>query len=58
MKELSMNDNGHYIWLDAIVDDGEIPAWKALDIVCRKWATLTGFENDQEKYAELRAEFK
>ena len=53
-----MNDNGHYIWLDAIVDDGEIPYWKKLDIVTRKWATLTGMEKDQEKYAELRAEFK
>lgn len=53
-----MSNIEHNIWLDAIVDDGEIPAWKALDIVCRKWATLTGMEKDQQKYAELRAEFK
>ena len=49
-----MNDNGHYIWLDAIVDDGEIPAWKALDIVCRKWATLSGFEKDQSDYQKMK----
>jgi hypothetical protein len=50
--------DGHYIWLDAKTDDEEIPAWKRLDIVTRKWAVLSQFEKDQEKYSELQAEFK
>ena len=49
-----MNDRGHYIWLDAIVADGEIPAWKALDIVTRKWAVLSGFEKDSENYRKIK----
>ena len=54
MKELNMNDRGHYIWLDAIVDDGEIPAWKALDIVTRKWAALSGMEKDLSDYQKRK----
>ena len=49
-----MNDRGHYIWLDAIVDDGEIPAWKALDIVTRKWAALSGMEKDLSDYQKRK----
>ena len=49
-----MNNNGHYIWLDAIVDDNEIPAWKRLDIVTRKWATLTGMEKDLSDYQKMK----
>ena len=49
-----MNKEGYYIWLDARADDEEIPAWKRLDIITRKWATLTGFEKDQEIYENLR----
>lgn len=48
------NDSGHYIWLDAKVDDNEIPPWKQLDIVCRKWATLSGFENDLSDYQKRK----
>ena len=51
-----MNDSSYYIWLDAKVDDSEIPAWKALDIVTRKWAVLTGMENDLSDYQQ-RKEF-
>ena len=40
-------------WMDAKAEDPEIPAWKSLDIVCRKWAVQTLFEKDQEKYAKL-----
>jgi hypothetical protein len=54
MKELNMNNNGHYIWLDAVADDEEIPAWKRLDIVIRKWATLSGFEKDQSDYQKMK----
>ena len=28
----------------------EVPAWKALDIVCRKWAVLSGLERDLSNY--------
>ena len=58
MKEINMNDNGHYIWLDAIVDDKEIPAWKALDIVTRKWATLSGMEKDLSDYQKRKELFE
>jgi uncharacterized membrane-anchored protein len=42
------------VWMSAKAEDPEIPAWKSLDIVCRKWAVMSGFEKDQEKYAKLR----
>jgi hypothetical protein len=45
-------------FLDARADDEEIPAWKRLDIVCRKWAVLTGFEKDQEKYEKLKEQYE
>jgi hypothetical protein len=45
-----MSDNGFYIWLDAKADDEEIPAWKQLDIVIRKWAVLSSMEKDLEAY--------
>ena len=52
-----MNDQGHHIWLDGKVDDEEIPAWKRLDIVTRKWAVLTGHEKDLENYEKMRQEW-
>jgi hypothetical protein len=55
MKDLSMTDSGYYIWLDAKADDEEIPAWKRLDIVTRKWAALTGMEKDLSDY-QMRKE--
>jgi hypothetical protein len=45
-----MSNNGHYIWLDAKVEDNEIPAWKNLDLVIRKWAALSGMEKDLSDY--------
>ena len=54
MKELNMNDSGHYIWLDAIADDEEIPAWKRLDVVTRKWAALSGMEKDLSDYQKRK----
>ena len=55
-----MNDNqrGHYIWLDAVTDDEEIPAWKRLDIALRKMATLTQHEKDLENYEKMRQEWQ
>jgi len=49
-----MNSNPEHIWLDAIADDDEIPAWKRLDIVTRKWAVLTGMEKDKIQSLERR----
>ena len=49
-----MNDNGYYIWLDAKVDDNEIPAWKQLDIVIRKWAVISGLEKDLSDYQKRK----
>jgi len=51
-----MNNDNENIWLDAKVDDDEIPAWKRLDVVIRKWAALTGMENDLSDY-QKRKEF-
>ena len=51
---MSENKQGYYIWLDAKADDEEIPAWKRLDIVTRKWATLSLFEKDQSDYQKMK----
>jgi hypothetical protein len=51
-----MNESPEHIFLSAIADDDEIPAWKRLDIVTRKWAVLSGMEkdlNDYQKRQEL-----
>jgi hypothetical protein len=45
-----MTNKGYYIWLDAEVDNTEIPAWKSLDLVIRKWAALSGMEKDLSDY--------
>jgi hypothetical protein len=49
-----MNDIGHYIWLDAPVNEDGVPSWKALDSVIRKWAVLSGFEKDQNNYQKMK----
>jgi len=54
MKEKDMNEIPQNIWLSAIVDDEEIPAWKRLDIVTRKWAVLSGMENDLAEYEKIQ----
>jgi hypothetical protein len=51
---MSENNTGHYIWLDAKADDEEIPAWKRLDIVTRKWAVQSLFEKDLDSYAKMK----
>ena len=48
------NQQGHYIWLDAQAADEEIPAWKRLDIVTRKWAVLSQHENDLAQYTKIQ----
>ena len=49
-----MSDTPYYIWLDAKADDEEIPAWKRLDIVTRKWATLSNMEKDLNEYQKRK----
>lgn len=51
-----MDEKSNYFWLNAIVDDDEIPAWKRLDIVTRKWAVLSLMEKDLSDY-QKRKEF-
>ena len=53
-----MNEIPQYIWLDAKVDDNEIPPWKRLDIVTRKWANLSQMEKDLENYQKLQNELR
>jgi hypothetical protein len=48
-----MSDHGYYIWLDANVQDAEIPDWKRLDLVTRKWAVLSAHEKQQADYQKL-----
>jgi hypothetical protein len=47
-------NTGYYIWLDAKTDDEEIPAWKRLDIVTRKWAALSAMEKDLSDYQKRK----
>lgn len=51
---MTENEKNYYIWLDAVVDDNEIPAWKRLDIVTRKWAVLSGMEKDLFDYQKMK----
>ena len=48
------NQRGHYIWLDANVEEDEVPAWKSLDNVIRKWAVLSQHEDDLAKYTKIQ----
>lgn len=50
-----MNKQDTYIWLEANTQDGEVPAWKLVDLVCRKWAVLSGMEKDLSDY-QMRKE--
>lgn len=54
MKEVSMIEKNQPLIFSARADDDEIPAWKRLDIVIRKWAALTGFEKDQSDYQKRK----
>ena len=41
-------------FLNVRADDPEIPAWKALDVVVRKWAVLSGMEKDLSDYQKMK----
>ena len=49
-----MNKQDPYIWLQANTQDGEIPSWKLVDLVCRKWAVLSGMEKDLSDYQKRK----
>jgi hypothetical protein len=49
-----MNNQGYYIWLDADADNAEIPDWKRLELVTRKWAVLSAHEKDQSDYQKRK----
>lgn len=49
-----MTTNNPAIILDARADDAEIPDWKRLDIVVRKWAALSGMEKDLSDYQKRK----
>jgi hypothetical protein len=49
-----MNEIPQNIWMSAIAEDEEIPAWKRLDIVTRKWAVLSGMEKDLSEYQKIQ----
>jgi hypothetical protein len=49
-----MVTNNPEIIFDARADDEEIPAWKRLDIVTRKWAVLSGMEKDLSDYQKRK----
>ena len=47
---MSENERGFYIGLTRFEPEQEIPAWQALDEVCRKWAVLSLHEKDLKNY--------
>jgi hypothetical protein len=49
-----MSNENNDIWFDAKVDDDEIPAWKRLDLVVRKWAILSQHEQEQSDYQKMK----
>lgn len=49
-----MTNENSYIWLDLPKDEQGNQSWSYLDTVVRKWATLTGFENDQNNYQKMK----
>ena len=55
---MSENDNGFYIGLTRFDKNEEIPAWKALDEVTRKWAVLSAHEKTQEMYAKMQEMYR
>jgi hypothetical protein len=54
MKEVIMVNKILDFFMDARADDEEIPAWKRLDIVTRKWAIMSAHEKDQSDYQKRK----
>lgn len=49
-----MNEQNAEFFLNAKSDDGEVPAWKLVDLICRKWAVMSQFENDLVNYEKRK----
>jgi hypothetical protein len=49
-----MTDIKNYFWMTADAEDEEIPAWKRLDIVTRKWANQSQYEKDLSDYQKRK----
>lgn len=49
-----MNEQNMEFFMQAKADDGEVPAWKLVDLICRKWAIMSQFEKDQSNYQKLK----
>jgi hypothetical protein len=49
-----MNEQNMEFFMNAEADDGELPAWKLLDTVCRKWAVISGLEKDLSDYQKMK----
>lgn len=47
---MPINIYGMSVGIEPEAKNEEIPAWKALDEACRKWAILSGHEKDLERY--------
>ena len=50
----NLNLHDYTTWMSAQADDSEIPAWKRLDIVVRKWAVMSALEKSLENHEKNR----
>ena len=55
---MSENKQGIAITLTNFEQNLEIPAWKALDEVCRKWAVLSMHENDLAQWQKIQEMYR
>ena len=55
---MSENERGFYIGLTRFEQNEEVPAWKALDEVCRKWAVLSMHENDLAQWQKIQEMYR
>ena len=53
-----MIDKSQYTWMTADASDAEIPAWRRLDIVTRKWANQTQYEKDLSDYQNRKVMYQ
>jgi hypothetical protein len=50
-KDLNMNEENIYIWLEDVREDAP---WKLVDEALRKMAVLSGHEKDQNMYQKMK----
>ena len=54
MKE---SEKSYYIWLDKSEEVEEIPAWKQLELVVRKWVVMSQMEKDLNDYQKRKKQY-